>query len=180
LFGILGRFWPPEAEAAAKRPASGTASGGRASHGSRPCTGNQKPPDPRVRWKPGIRDGFHPPPASSASLSSLPQSPPAPPSHPCGGLDHSPVSPSAAIAQQVHSSIPLRMRSSPAASSPPLGVPYAVVPRRRGCIVARDLTSPLPGLRYPVVPRRRGSIVARVLTSPPPGVLYPPVPRFIR
>jgi hypothetical protein len=117
LFGILGRFWPPEAEAAAKRPASGTASGGRASHGSRPCTGNQKPPDPRVRWKPGIRDGFHPPPASSASLSSLPQSPPAPPSHRCGGLDHSPVSPSAAFAQQVHSSIPLRMRSSPAASS---------------------------------------------------------------
>jgi hypothetical protein len=116
LVGILGRFWPPETEAAAKRLDFGPASGGRASHRSRPCTGNQKPPDPRVRWKQAIREGLHPlpDPASSGSLSSLPQPPPAPPPHRGGDLDQTPFSSSAPFAQ-VHSSIPFRIRSSPAA-----------------------------------------------------------------
>jgi hypothetical protein len=93
LVGILGGFWPPEAEAAAKRLASGPASGGRASHRSRPRTGNEKPPDPRVRWKPGYREGFHhrPTHASSASLSSLPQLPPTPPSHRVDDLEQTPL-----------------------------------------------------------------------------------------
>jgi hypothetical protein len=94
LVGILGGFWPPEAEAAAKRLASRLASSGRASHRSRPRSGNQKLPDRRVRWKPGYSRGFPPPPdrrvvskpqlsASAAASSSAtsgrgprPQSPP--------------------------------------------------------------------------------------------------------
>jgi hypothetical protein len=126
LFGILGRFWPPEAEAAAKRPASGPASGGRASHGSRPCTGNQKPPDPRVRWKPGIRDGLHPPP--EPYVLCKPQ-----------------LSPSIAACSSVASvrrprpQSRLPFRGIRSAGTFLHSVAYALVPR---CILARVLTSP--------------------------------------
>jgi hypothetical protein len=120
LFGILGRFWPPEAEAAAKRLASGPASGGRASHGSRPCTGNQKPPDPRVRWKPAIREGLHPPPEPSVLWK--PQLSPS--TAACSSAasvrrprPHSRLPFRGIRSAGTHSSIPLRMRSSPAASS---------------------------------------------------------------
>jgi hypothetical protein len=126
LFGILGRFWPPEAEAAAKRLASGPASGGRASHGSRPCTGNQKPPDPRVRWKPAIREGLHPPPEPSV-------------------LCKPELSPSTAACSSVASvrrprpQSRLPFRGIRSAGTFLHSVAYALVPR---CIVARVFTSP--------------------------------------
>jgi hypothetical protein len=129
LVGILGRFWPPEAEAAAKRLVSGPASGGRASHGSRPCTRNEKPPDPRVRWKPAIREGFHPPP--EPSVLCKPQ-----------------LSPSTAVCSSAASG----RRPRPDSRLPFHGIrsgtflhsiAYALVPR---CLVARVLTSPPPGL----------------------------------
>jgi hypothetical protein len=48
LVELLGGFWPPEAEATAKRVAFGAAFDGRASHRSRSRTGNEKPPEASV------------------------------------------------------------------------------------------------------------------------------------
>jgi hypothetical protein len=68
LVEILGGFWPPKAEAAAKRVAFGAAFAHRASHRSRPRTGNEKPPEARVLWKLGlIRDRVSTAPASQLS-----------------------------------------------------------------------------------------------------------------
>jgi hypothetical protein len=54
LVELLGGFWPPEAEAATKRPASAAASPRRAWMRSRPPTRRQKRGSDRFRGKPNL------------------------------------------------------------------------------------------------------------------------------
>jgi hypothetical protein len=111
LVEILGGFWPPQAEAAAKRPDSGQLLTAAFRTEAARVTETKSRPKQASSGSRGLAIGFPP----CLRLSSLPsQGPPSPPPpQRLGGHDHTPLCSSAAflLRYAVHS-IPFRIRSS--------------------------------------------------------------------
>jgi hypothetical protein len=93
LVGILGGFWPPEAEAAAKRLASGQLLAVALLTEAARLQETQKPPERRFRCKPALLARVSTSAARATRrlrASALRRLPPPPPPHRVGDLDHTP------------------------------------------------------------------------------------------